>query len=283
MTIKDSRGLWDALATLELSSAPKIAKALKPFSRPVTDCYECGVEVPTLSGKHKNTADLRVAGLFLKRVLNDLRATWDLLLLGYTSQAGSVAAAAFENTLIISCVAGNVPRAEKFLNRKYGDSPWSVAELCKMYTRQLKGASKKSGRTSADLEDETYWEVLYSQYMWLCKLKHPTIPSALHDAFSVSLTGAEYIIMAAPDTRTEDLPSKAFILTVTTLRIKEAIDSLALAIELDYESPNVISWKKRFDSIVTNLDKAVDPIMKMPLPFDYKGHILTKMTRQRQV
>jgi len=103
MTIKDSRGLWDALATLELSSAPKIAKALKPFSRPVTDCYECGVEVPTLSGKHKNTADLRVAGLFLKRVLNDLRATWDLLLLGYTSQAGSVAAAAFENTLIISC------------------------------------------------------------------------------------------------------------------------------------------------------------------------------------
>ena len=45
-------------------------------------------------------------------------------------------------------------------------------------------------------------------------LKHPTIPSALHDAFSVSLTENEYTIMAAPDTRIEDLPSKAFILSV---------------------------------------------------------------------
>lgn len=277
MTIKDSRGLWDALSALELASTPKIAKMLKPFAQPVTDCYECGVEVPTLSCKHENTKDMRVAGLFLKRLLNDLRAVWNLLLLGYTSQAGSVAAAAFENALIISCVAGNIRRTEEFLNCKAGGLPWSVAELCKIYTRQLKEESKKSGRTSAHLEDETYWEALYSLYMWLCKLKHPTIPSALHDAFSVSLTGADYIIMAAPDTRIEDLPSKAFILSVTILRVKEAIENLALIRKLDFEKPNVISWKKRFDSIVTNLDKAVDPIIKKThLPFDYKGRILKK-------
>ena len=110
-------------------------------------------------------------------------------------------------------------------------------------------------------------------------MKHPTIPSALHDAFSVSLDGDEYIVMAAPDTRMEDLPSKAFILTVTTLKVKEAIESFALARELDFEKPNVISWQKRFDSIVTNLDKAVDPIMKKPLPFDYEGNILRKKNR----
>lgn len=279
MAIKDSHGLWNALSALEIASTPQIAKMLKPFSQPVTDCYECGVEVPTLSCKREKGMDIRVTGLFLKRLLNDLRATWDLLLLGYTSQAGSVAAAAFENTLITSCVAGNIRRAEKFLNCKSGGSPWSVVDLCKMYTRQLREKSKKSGSTSADLEDETYWKVLYSQYKWLCKLKHPTIPSALHDAFSVSLDGDEYIVMAAPDTRMEDLPSKAFILTVTTLKVKEAIESFALARELDFEKPNVISWQKRFDSIVTNLDKAVDPIMKKPLPFDYEGNILRKMTR----
>jgi len=276
VTIKDSHGLWLALSAVELVDSPKIAEMLKPFQKPVTDCYECGVEVPTLSYKRAKGLDIGVTALFLKRLLNDLRATWNLLLLGYTSQAGSVAAAAFENAFIIDCVAGNIPRAKKMLANKSGGSPWSVADLCKMYTRQLKKANKKSGEASTDLEDENYWEVLYSQYEWLCKLKHPTLPSALHDAQSVSLTGDEYIIMAAPDTRIEDLPSKAFILTVTALRVKEAIGSFALARELDYKHPNVISWKKRFDSIVTNLDKAVDPIMKMPLPFDYKGHMFKK-------
>ncbi len=279
MAIKDSHGLWNALSALEIASTPQIAKMLKPFSHPVTDCYECGVEVPTLSCKRGNGMDIRVTGLFLKRLLNDLRATWDLLLLGYTSQAGSVAAAAFENALIIDCVAGNIPRAKKMVANKSGGSPWSVADLCKMYIHQLKKANKKSREDSTDLDDESYWESLYSQYMWLCKLKHPTIPSALHDAFSVSLDGDEYIVMAAPDTRTEDLPSKAFILTATTLKVKEAIESFAFARELDFTKPNVISWQRRFNTIVTNLEKAVDPIMKKPLPFDYEGNILRKMTR----
>jgi len=267
MVIKDSHGFWNALSAVELADSPKIARMLKPFLQPITDCYECGVEVPTLPSKREPTDDIRIAGLFLKRSLNDLRATWNLLLLGYTSQAGAVAATAFENSLIVSCLAGDTGRARKFLACKSGGSPWSVADLCRMYARQLKEKNKQSGTTSASLEDETYWQVLYSQYTWLCMLKHPTIPSALHDAFSVSLTGTEYTIMAAPDTRIEDLPSKAFILSVTILRVMEAIDSFALARELDFEKPNVISWHKRLDSIETNLDKAVDPIMKMPLPF----------------
>jgi len=276
MTIKDSRGLWLALSAVELADSPKIANMLKPFHKPITDCYECGVEVPTLSCKREKGLDIAVTGLFLKRVLNDLRATWNLLLLGYTSQAGSVAAAAFENALIINCVAGDIERAKKLLANKSGRSPWSVANLCKMYAHYTIEEEIKAGKPTSKQEKETYWKVLYSQYEWLCKLKHPTLPSALHDARSVSLTGDEYIIMAAPDTRIEDLPSKAFILTVTALRVKEAIDSFALARELDYKQPNVISWKKRFDSIVANLDKAVDPIMKMPLPFNYKGHMFKK-------
>jgi len=131
-------------------------------------------------------------------------------------------------------------------------------------------------QASQTKEGENYWEVSYSQYKWLCKVKHPTIPSALHDAFSVSLTGSEYIVMGAPDTRTEDLPSKAFILSVTILRVTEAIRSFALARRLDFEKPNVASWQNRLDSIATNLDAAVDPLMKMPLPFTYDGRIFQK-------
>ncbi|HUU63876.1 MAG TPA: hypothetical protein VMX96_08190 [Dehalococcoidia bacterium] len=276
MVIKDSHGFWDALSPLEVAESPKIAKMLKPFSRPITDCYECGMEVPTLSCKCQKTKDIAIAALFLKRLLNDLRATWNLLLLGYTSQAGSVAAAAFENALITNCLAGNVQRAEKMWNHASGGSPWSVANLCKMYAYQSKQEDEKSGKVLSDQEYDAQAEMIYAQYQWLCKVKHPTLPCALHDALSVSLTGDEYMIMAAPDTRIEDLPNKAFILTVTILRVVEAIESFALARELDYDKPNVISWQKRFDSIVTNLDKAVDPIMKMPLPFDYTGRMFEK-------
>lgn len=277
MVIKDSHGFWDALSPLEVAESPKIAKILKPFSRPITDCYECGMEVPTLSCKREKTKDIAIAALFLKRLLNDLRATWNLLLLGYTSQAGSVAAAAFENALITNCLAGNVQRAEKMWNHESGGSPWSVANLCRMYVHQLKEQDNKYGKASSDQEYDTLSEALYALYKWLCKVKHPTLPSALHDAFSVSLTGDDYLIMAAPDTRIEDLPNKAFILSVTILRVKEAIGSFALARELDYDKSNVISWQHRFDSIATNLDKAVDPIIKkMHLPFDYTGRMFEK-------
>ena len=229
MTIKDSRGFWNILSALELSMSPKIAKMLEPFSRPMTDCYECGVEVPTLSCKREKELDIAVTGLFLKRVLNDLRATWNLLLLGYTSQAGSVAAAAFENALIINCVAGRIDRAKKMLANKSSRSPWSVANLCKMYARYMIEEEIRTGKPISKQENETYWKVLYSQYEWLCKLKHPNMPSALHDAASISVTEAEYGIMAAPDDRIEDLPSKAFVLSVTLLRVAEAVESFALA------------------------------------------------------
>jgi hypothetical protein len=276
MAGKDSRGLWLALSALELNESHKIAEMLKPFHRPVEDCYECGVEVPTLSGKREKEIDISVTAIFLKRLLNDLRATWNLLLLGYTSQAGSVAAAAFENAMIINCLACNIEKTEKILASKSGEPPWSVKDMCTFYTRHLNEEAKKSGKISDEVKDEAYREVLYSQYKWLCKIKHPTIPSVLHDAFSVSLTGDEYIIMAAPDVREEDLPSKAFIITVTVLRVKEAIDSFALARELNYENTSVTLWKGRLDSIIPNLDKAVTPVMKMPLPFNYRGYMLKR-------
>ena len=62
--MRNSRGLWNALSPLELVSSPKIAEMLKPFVRPITDCYECGVEVPTLPCKHETTKDIGVAALF---------------------------------------------------------------------------------------------------------------------------------------------------------------------------------------------------------------------------
>ncbi len=61
MEMRNSHGLWNVLAKLELASSPKMAKMLKPFSKPITDCYECGVEAPTLDCKREKTEDIGVA------------------------------------------------------------------------------------------------------------------------------------------------------------------------------------------------------------------------------
>lgn len=274
--VKNSRGLWQALLPLEVTSSVEIAKSLEAYVKPVTDCYECGVEVPTLPCKCQGTNDIAIAALFLKRLLNDLRATWNLVLLGYTSQAGSVAAAAFENALIICCIAGHIDRAEEMIRHQGGGSPWSVSELCRMYESDSYAIEGKDEKSTTNDNIDDYWRVNYSLYSWLCKVKHPTLPSALHDAFSVTLDNRQYIVMAAPDTRAEDLPNKAFIIDVTTLKFVEAIRRFARARYLDYDKPNVVSWQERFDSIAKNLDVATDPIMTMPLPFTYDGRRLVK-------
>lgn len=271
MTKDSSIGLWNALLTVECSVAPKIAEMLEPFQRPVTDCYECGVEVPTLSCKNSKTKDLLISALFLKHSLNDLRAVWNLLLLGYTSQAGSVAAAAFENALTAACVAGDINRVDKLLNSKSSSSPWSVVDLCKMQARRRQEEAKLSGEAFSEKEFNIAWMELYGVYKWLCQLKHPTLSSAMHDASSTSLQSNAYVVTALPDIRPEDLPNKATILSITLSRIHAAICSFAFGMDIDYEDPRVIVWTKRLNSIVPNSVEAYELAMKTPLPFDLKS------------
>lgn len=259
MTIKSAIGFWDLLSTLERAEAPKLAKALKPFAQLTANCYECGIEVPTLPHKHRKTADISVAGLFLKRSLNDLRAIWNLLVSGYTSQAGAVAASAFENTLVVTCVAGNLDRANEFLKSKSGELPWSVVDMCKMHIQQL-DENRKKPKVYSEREFENSWSALYAHYVWLCMVKHPTMQSAVHDAFSVKIDKHQYGIMAAPDTRAKDLPNKAMVLVVTINRIVNAIHRFAQAYEVDTKDSRVVSWQQRLDSIFPDIDKAMEPL-----------------------
>jgi hypothetical protein len=270
MTKRSSRGLWIALSALELAESSKIAEMLRPFFAIVTDCYECGVEVATLSCRHMKTKDVKVAALFLKRSLNDLRAVWNLLMLGYTSQAGTVAAAAFENSLLANCISGHADRAEKMLKSKSGESPWTLADLCKFEAAHATDRDEESAEILSDRQYDAYWRRLYTQYSWLCNLKHPSLPSALHDASAVLSKQNEFIIMAAPDSRNEDLPNKVLILTVTILRLHEAIASFADARQLDLKDPEVVAWRERFNSTMSNLLKVVDPYTQSPLAFQVK-------------
>jgi hypothetical protein len=271
--IKDAQGFWSILSGLELKSIREVQTMLQPFLRTVVDCYECGVEVPTLPRKQMGRdTNITIAALFLKRSLNDLRATWILLLSGYTSQAGSVAAAGFENAMVVCCLTNNTISAEKLFNIKSAKLRLSVAKLCKLHYIDI-SEGKNIQQGESEVEN---WEVLYSQYQWLCKVKHPTIPSAAHDALATSMNKGEFAIMAAPDTRIEDLPNKAFIISVLVMRVVEAIAYFGLKIGINSNASNVIAWRHRMDSMAANLKEALNPVMKTPLPFSYDGGILRK-------
>jgi len=259
MTITSAVGFWDLLSALENAQTPELVRALKPFAQLTANCYECGVEVPTLPHKHGKTADINVAGLFLKRSLNDLRAIWNLLAMGYTSQAGAVAASAFENALVVTCVAGNLDRSNKLLKSESVELPWSVADMCKMHIQQL-NENRKSSKAYSEKGFEDSWTALYAHYVWLCMVKHPTVQSAVHDAFSIKIDEHQYGIMAAPDTRPEDLPNKAMVLVVTINRIVNTIDDFAKAYGVDNKDPRVVSWQRRLDSIFLDIDKAMEPL-----------------------
>jgi hypothetical protein len=127
---KDERGLWRALYGAEIGATQALAGQLEPFRTSVEACFECGVAVPTLP-HGQLTKDLKVAALFLKRSLADLRGVWLLLGTGHTSHAGAVAAAAFENALTVNAILAN-PQAVDDIVTNGRESPWGAAKLCKI-------------------------------------------------------------------------------------------------------------------------------------------------------
>lgn len=243
-------GLWYALNPLETVSRRELAPGMEPLERPVEDAYECAVEVPTLPHQGSRPDGIRVAGLYLKRLLNDLRSVWLLASTGYSAQAGSVAAAAFENAMIVNCVASDDAKAETVLKR--GESPWSVSDLCTMYSRQERiGGSKSRPPDSPDPS-----RVLYAHYQALCALKHPSLVPVLHGTWPRTDDNL-YMIMAAPDTREEDVELKSWIIVVTAVRVVEATKSFAKGMSLDEDNDRVRRWRTRLDGIEPSLDKVV--------------------------
>src|ERR1700688_3396925 len=167
---------WDILDQLEdrACEALRAHELLYNFAAILRACYALAIEIPRLpeSKAFLEKKSLRIAALFLKRALNDLRATWLLIERGYTSQAASVAASLWEHALTARSVAGNEPRAEQCCADRDGDLPWTPTALASMYAESV--AKEGEQRTTQEL-------LVYSFYHWLCRVKHPTMQSVTHD------------------------------------------------------------------------------------------------------
>ncbi|WP_179015454.1 hypothetical protein [Paenibacillus sp. 79R4] len=276
---RSAQGLWKACYQMEVSAALQIEKVLKPFEVPIENLYECGIEVATLNRKTTDMSEgLKIGGIFLKRCLTDLRSIWGLLQIGYTSQAACIAAATFENALLVEAISNDSDKARELSNSELGDTPWSVVNLCKFHAEQARQEAVILVKSFSEKEYELTWMQLYSAYKWLCKIKHPTIPSAIHD-MGTSYHNEEYVIMAVPDTREEDIPIKYTILVIVINRIRSAIRNFAFGSDIDYLDEGVKRWLQRFNSILEETVKIYDSDNLGCLPFTVTDKSLIKKFR----
>lgn len=258
-------GLWKTSDKSEAVAVERVKQQLKPFRGPLTRCYEAGVQVATLPASNHGAPHLSLSALFLKRTLTDLRSVWLLLIRGYTSQAASVAAALFEHGLAATVLAGD-PDAASAVEEAQGDVPWSASALCKRAARVSQVSSEDAD--SANDWERAAWEA-YAGYKYLCKIKHPTLRSTVHDtgASKVKANGEKFSVVSVPDVRREDLPQKALILLMSISRVYQAVRQFHSAIEVEEDRPEYADFLSRVESIVEETKEAAKAVGSAPLPF----------------
>ena len=230
-------------------------------------CYEAGVQVVTLPSDRSSARELILAAPFLKRALNDLRAVWDLLLRGYTSQAASVAAALFENALAVTVVARDQAAASELEASTGGDLPWRAQAQSKRAAKIWLRDDREQANAPTTSK-ESLWRAAYAAYKWLCKIKHPTMPSAVHDAGATTVANGTYVVMAAPDVRPEDLPVKATVAMIAVSRCYEAVHSFAIALQPQADDPYYHDFAKRLTEAFSAGKSAYISLAARHLPFD---------------
>lgn len=264
-------GLWLAADLAEATAKNALASTLSPFGPVLENCYEAAVQAPTLPCKREGAHDLRAGALFLSRSLTDLRSTWLLLLSGYTPSAASVVAGLWEHSLAVSALVGNDSNTRKLLSSSDGDLPWKPQQLAKMHATLQRREYENRGEPWAEGDYEVVWRQIYAGYNWLCKIKHPTMPAALHSALSASAGPTTFVVMAAPDLRDEDQPVKHLLLVIAVSRISEACRVFANAAECATTTPEYQSFLRRLTAARDALHPLLDPNGTKDLPFTLDG------------
>ncbi len=243
-------GAWERLDDLERRARDALSPALAPFRSCFQDTYEAGVIVPVLRASGQAKLDVRHAALFYKRLLNDLRAIWLLLHDGYTSQAASVGASLYENSLATACLLMAETNIAALLESDSGEIPWSPMQMTKMIVEH-------EGKKPSTPDYENEWRALYASYVWLCQLKHPTLDSVVHDTSASTLDTGQYVVMAMPNVRTEDLPLKAMLAIGCLLRTHETIIAFASTLGYHGDYPSEHDFAERFQRARASLREAV--------------------------
>lgn len=257
---------WQALEAAERAAVAPILQRLSLAAEAVELCYELGVDVGfLLAGVREQSQETRLSGLLLRRILTDLRAVWVSCVKGYTSQAGVLCASLFENALTAEVVAGSGELAEEVIRAPGGELPWSVKELVKRAAEHEVGASSLAGEVNPV---ETESDYMYFSYRWLCKLKHPTVPSLLYEAGAARTGKLSFAPLAVPDVAERDACNKGMILCTAVNRVLKAVSAMIMACKEDPERAEpVAELEERKGRLAELLDRCLDEYTKGTPPF----------------
>jgi len=258
---------WEALENAEIKAEDLIHHQLSSFTDPFVNCYEAGVRAPFLPLRRYGALDLRVAGLFLKRTLTDLRVIWLLCIRGYTGQAMTVASSLLENAIAVELIAGDKERAKRIFYSNGGELPWSMREMSKMRADKRQALASERGESFTKEDYKSLGEATYFNYRWLCKFKHPTIPALLHEAGSSRTKEKhEYIIMAFPDVDDKDIKVKGFMLIEIVIEACAAIRALVEAGDVEKKSNAYREYDVYMSKVNPGLNEAFQSISKYESP-----------------
>ena len=248
--VQDTYGMWQKLSDHEYYASKRLASLLREFDIAFGACVESGMEVPWLA-KHDNSLRLGICALYLKRMLNDVRSVWVMIRQGNTSQAGSIAASLFENALLIQCLAENETRAIKFSKAPMDKWPWSKRAMCNF-------ANEDEAKRENIKPDPKAAHAHYTQYTWLCGIKHATLGYAVHDSGSTQVQEKGYVVMPFPDIREEDWPVKKKILLICLHNAVIAIQAFARGGLVKEVSPSEISFAAKVKTALDIVVKYVE-------------------------
>jgi hypothetical protein len=264
---KGPYGLWDLLSEAEDGARKRLAPVLQAFEEPFRMVYECGVEAPTLPSRRHQEPDLQFAGLFLKRALTDFRVIWVLVHMGYTAQAASVAASLYEHALAVDCIAGSPKNAQKLSSTARGELPWSPKQLAHVAAKQHRMRSEKDGYPFSSADEDAYAQDLYTQYVYFCKLKHPTSRSLLHLAAALTDEDGAYVIGVMPDVSLSDGPLKAQLLLFAAVKCVASVDAYVNALDCEEGTEQEAILLHRLYVASERANRAFDALSTGPLPF----------------
>ena len=117
------------------------------------------------------------------------------------------------------------------------------------------GYTSQSAAVAASLY-ENGWRALYAHYVWLCQIKHPTVGSVVHDTTATTLANSDYLIMAFPNYRIQDVGLKAMVAIDVLQRAHESIWAFALALGFKEALPNDYHFRERFERAKEGARKA---------------------------
>jgi hypothetical protein len=210
---------------------------------------------------------MKIAASFLKRSITDFRSVWLLISLGYTSQAASVAAALYEHSLVVVALAGNPDNKKKLQKSAGGDVPWSPSELARMAIN----IEKKEAKIVGNKKDDEYYEhrikEIYYFYKYVCKTKHPTLPSAWHHSLGTKTDENSYVIIARPDLRHEDLAIKCVVLLGSINCMHRAIRHFVINLGVKTTREEFERFSKKLNSVTEESTEAFEVLGVGPLPY----------------